>query len=269
MILQPRDGRLLLIRQTDHAALAGRLAEHWGNSHFSPPVPRQAVLAAAAHHDDGWLLWEAAPRVDPATRRPYQFTDMPLVEHATFYRAGISRVLAAAPYAGLLVNMHLAGLYQRRYGTDPGMPVKPRTPQEDQALREIMEQLEGQQRSLRAQLAASGVPTPFLEENHLGTNYKLLQVFDRLSLYFCTAPPRETTLAPVPVDYEGREARLALRPLDAQTVAVSPYPFDTDPLIVGVRASLVPDRAYDNDEDFRAAFAAAPTTELSFVLRAG
>ena len=269
MILQPRDGRLLLIRQTDHAALAGRLAEHWGNAHFSPPVPRQAVLVAAIHHDDGWLLWEAAPRIDPATRRPYQFTDMPLTEHAAFYRAGISRVLAEAPYAGLLVNMHLAGLYQRRFGTDLAMPAKSRTPDEDQALLEILEQLQGQQRTLRAQLPASGVPAPFLEEGHLGTNYKLLQVFDRLSLYFCTAPPRETTLGPVPLDYAGREARLALRPLDGQTVAVSPYPFDTDPLRVGVRASVVPDRAYDGDEDFRAAFAAAPATELSFVLRAG
>jgi hypothetical protein len=269
MILQPRDGRLLLIRQTDHAALAGELAEHWGNREFSAPVPRQALLVAAAHHDDGWLLWEAAPRVDPATRRPYQFTDMPLAEHAAFYRAGISRVLAEAPYAGLLVNMHLAGLYQRRFGTDPDMPVKPRTPEEDQALREILEQLEDQRRTLHGHLPASGVPAPFLDENHLGTNYKLLQVFDRLSLYFCTTPPRESTLGPVPVDYEGHEARLALRPLDGQTVAVSPYPFDADPLRVGVRASVVPDRPYDGDDDFRAAFAAAPTTELSFVLRAG
>jgi hypothetical protein len=269
MILQPHDGHLLLIRQTDHAALAGQLAEHWGNALFSLPVPRQAILVAATHHDDGWLLWEAAPRIDPATRRPYQFTDMPLVEHAAFYRAGISRILAESPYAGLLVNMHLAGLYQRRFGTDPGMQLKPRTPDEEQALLAIMEQLQDQQRTLGAQLPASGVPAPFLEENYLRTNYKLLQVFDRLSLYFCTDRPRETTLGPIPLDYEGRETQLVLRPVDGQTVTVSPYPFDIDPLQVSVRASVVPDRAYDGDEDFRATFATAPTVELSFVLRAG
>jgi hypothetical protein len=147
------------------------------------------------------------------------------------------------------------------------MPANARTPDEEQALLEILERLQDQQQTLRARLPASGVPAPFLEEKHLATNYKLLQVFDRLSLYFCTAPPRQSTLAPVPLDYAGHETALELHPVDDQTVAVSPYPFDTNPLRVGVRSTILPDRAYDSDEDFRAAFATAPVTELSFVLR--
>jgi hypothetical protein len=53
MIVQRRDGQLLLIRQTDHAALAGNLARHWGNASFAAPSPRDPVVFAADHHDDG------------------------------------------------------------------------------------------------------------------------------------------------------------------------------------------------------------------------
>ena len=48
---------------------------------------------------------------------------------------------------------------------------------------------------------------------------------------------------------------------------VTPWPFDIGSLSVRVRASVVPDRAYDDDTDFQAAFAVAPTTELGFELR--
>src|SRR3712207_5465045 len=111
MIVQPRDGGLLLVRQTDHAALSGGLAEDWGDGVFARPGPRASVLLAAARHDDGWRRWEERPRVNPATRRPYGFTEMPVEEHFTFYRDGIAGVIRDDLYAGLLVSMHLSGLY--------------------------------------------------------------------------------------------------------------------------------------------------------------
>jgi hypothetical protein len=264
MIVQPHDGQLLLIRQTDHAALAGLFAEHWGNADFARPSPRDSVIAAAFHHDDGWLLWEAAPRIDPATRRPYQFTAMPIAEHVGFYRAGIERVLAFAPYAGLLTVMHLAGLYQMRFGSDRSMQPKSLSREEEQVQRQFLDELRQQQESLRQELPQHGVPSSWLEERRLWANYKLLQVYDRLSLYFCTAPPHPATLEPAPVDYEGGETQLTLTPLTERTVAIMPYPFDRSPLPFTLRAFIVPDRDYQNDDDFRAMFAAAPFTELSF-----
>ena len=33
------DGSLLLINQTDHCLLSGRLAAHWGNARFAVPRP--------------------------------------------------------------------------------------------------------------------------------------------------------------------------------------------------------------------------------------
>jgi hypothetical protein len=107
-----------------------------------------------------------------------------------------------------------------------------------------------------------------LEEGHVWANYKLLQIFDRLSLYFCTRPPRSLTLGPAPADYNGQDVELTLEPLGGQAVRLTPWPFDVNPLPVRVRASVVPDRPYRDDADFRATFAAAPVTELEFELRA-
>jgi hypothetical protein len=268
MIVQPRDGQLLLIRQTDHAALSGVFAEHWGNSDFAAPSPRAPVVTAAGQHDDGWLLWEAAPRIDPSTRRPYSFTAMPIAEHVGFYRAGIERVLKLAPYAGLLTVLHLAGLYQMRFGTDRRIQPKALSGDEERIRRQLLDDLQRQQESLREDLPRQGVPSAWLEERRLWCNYKLLQMYDRLSLYFCMAPPRPATLEPVPFDYEGGETHLTLTPLTERTVALAPYPFDRSPLPFTVPAHVAPDRDYDSDDDFRAVFAAAPVIELRFEVRA-
>jgi hypothetical protein len=269
MIVQPRDGQLLLIRQTDHAALAGVFSEHWGNSTFAVPSPRDPMITAALHHDDGWIQWEAAPRIDPPTHRPYQFTAMPFAEHIGFYRAGIDRVLARNRYAGLLTVMHLAGLYQLRYGTDRQMPAKQMLPEAERMQRQMLGELQRQQEDLRLDLPLQGVPSAWLEDRRLWCNYKLLQVFDRLSLYFCVAPPRPATLEPAPLDYKGGETQLTLRPVTERIVAVAPYPFDCDPLPLALRASVVPDRDYSSDDDFGTVFAAAPVIELRFEVCSG
>lgn len=264
MIVQPHHGQLLLIRQTDHAALAGVFAEHWGNTDFARPSPRDPLIAAALHHDDGWLLWEAAPRLDPATRRPYQFTAMPIAEHVGFYRAGIERVLALSPYAGLLTVMHLAGLYQMRFGSDRSMQPRHLSGEEERVRRQFLNELQQQQETLRRELPRQGVSADWLDEGRLWCNYKLLQIYDRLSLYFCTAPPRPATLEPAPLDYEGGETQLTLTPLTQRTVAVAPYPFDRSPLPFTLLARLAPDRDYAGDDEFRSLFAAAPVTQLAF-----
>ena len=38
MLVTRREGRLTLITQPDHAALAGQMAESWGNEHFATPA---------------------------------------------------------------------------------------------------------------------------------------------------------------------------------------------------------------------------------------
>src|SRR5262245_39864233 len=103
MIVRESEGKLLLVRQTDHMALSGQLAAAWGNERFARPVPFGPLVVAAAEHDTGWARWEAAPTVDPSTKRPYQFYDLPVELHLTLYREGVDAVAAKDAHAGLLV----------------------------------------------------------------------------------------------------------------------------------------------------------------------
>jgi hypothetical protein len=189
---------------------------------------------------------------------------MPLAEHISFYRVGIEHVLTLAPYAGLLTLMHLSGLYQMRFNTDRHMQPKALSRDEERMQRQFLDELHQQQQSLLQELPQRGVAASWLEERRLWCNYKLLQMYDRLSLYFCTAPPRPATLEPAPQDYEGGETQLILTPISETAVAIAPYPFDCSPLSFTVRARIVPDRDYDSDDAFRAIYSQAPMIELQF-----
>jgi hypothetical protein len=268
MIVQRRGDQLLLIRQTDHAALSGVLAEHWGGGDFARPEPRGSVLLAAARHDDGWREWEQAPKVNPATRRPYNFTEMPVGEHFPFYLRGIDAVTRDDAYAGLLVILHLGGLYRKRYGLDHGLGLDRFPPDVRPVVEEFLRGLDERKAHLHERLRRDGrIPAEAVEELAVWTNYRLLQVYDLFSLYFCMGPLREYTLRHVPVNGSRPDTELALRPAGGDVLAVGPYPFDTAPLRVSVPARVIADRDYPGDDDLRAALAAAPAETLRFELR--
>ena len=63
MILQQGDP-MVVIRQTDHAFLAGFFAREWGNETFTKPEPFASFCLAVAEHDNGWQEWELQPGVD-------------------------------------------------------------------------------------------------------------------------------------------------------------------------------------------------------------
>src|SRR3990172_8223829 len=110
----------MLIRQTEHARLCGEMARSWGNEHFEPVEPLERVAWAAAEHDNGWAEWEEAPRLNPETRRPCTYTDIPIDQHQEIYRRGIGRAIAPDRYAGLLVSLHGSLLYSRFRSGQPG-----------------------------------------------------------------------------------------------------------------------------------------------------
>jgi hypothetical protein len=268
MIVQRRAGELLLIRQTDHAALSGVLAERWGAGAFARPEPHASMLLAAARHDDGWREWEEAPRVNPATRRPYNFTEMPVGEHFPFYLRGIDGVVRDDLYAGLLVCLHLGGLYRKRYGLDPGLGLERFPPDVRPVVEEYLRQLDEKQQRLQALLHRDGgLPAEIIEGPALWSNYRLLQVYDLFSLYFCMAPLREYTLRHVPANASQPDTEIKLHPTGEEALVVDPYPFDAAPPRVAVSARVIPDRDYDGDEDLRATLAGAPVTALHFELR--
>ena len=106
---EPADGapsHWALISQVEHARLAGRLAEPWVDGPFAPLWPRDELLWAIEHHDDGWRQWEACPGVDSRTGRPRNFTEMPAAEALAIWRHSVDAAAAAFPLAGYVVAGH-------------------------------------------------------------------------------------------------------------------------------------------------------------------
>jgi hypothetical protein len=249
MIVRDCGDNWQIVLQTDHAALAGQFARAWGRpEHVTPPVPLEPVAIAAERHDDGWAVWERAPSLDGDGARPRNFLDVQVLSHLAFYRAAIASVLDHDRYAGMLVSMHGAGIYRGRYGTQPSLKLT----FADDVRREVDDFVHEQER-LHSRLASElAIP-----DDERWTNYRLLQVYDRLSLYFClsdTGAGEAAEIDPLPLDYAGVTARLAIDPLAAWRVRVDPYPFAESPATFTLRRRLVPKRAWPDGESFRREF---------------
>ena len=208
MIVRDRGDTWQVVLQTDHADLSGAFARAWSK----PGARHDSLSLAAARHDDGWAVWERAPTVDRGSGRPVNFLDVDVRSHLAFYRACIAAVGEQDPYAGLLVSMHGAGIYRQRYGRDPALGLS--------RAAEAQELVDGfvaeQEAGYPERLARVGVA-----EDERWLDYELLQLYDRLSLYFCLR------------DVEAGEAAelqgYGLEPLGPWRVRLTPFPFGERP----------------------------------------
>jgi hypothetical protein len=242
-----------IVMQPDHAELSAQLAAAWGGPGFARPEPFEPLLRAAARHDDGWAAWERRPRIT-ADGAPQSFFDVPPAVHLAFYRAGVEVVCDEDPHAGVLVSMHMSGLYRDRYGVMP-LPSREHDAETQARIDAFVAQEEERQRALCEALQ--------VDEGWRWTSYALLQVFDVVSLYFGLADVEAG--APggcdgVPRADGGEPVRIAIEPLGPWRVRFDPYPFldDTTPLTLARRLVPKPRRGWRDDDAFRADLAAAP-----------
>lgn len=268
MIILEQGDQLILIRQTDHAFLAGFFAQEWGNGVFEKPQPFESFCLACAEHDNGWNEWELQPSIDPKTRLPYTFASIPTDEHIGLYQRGIERLVKADHYAGLLVSMHAAMLYDRARATIPGFSSKYIRSTESQLVNDFVQRLRLQQLRLKVDIRANAALKPFVEENHIKANFARLEALDRLSLYFCLGPSLNTGIEAVPTNDHGGEADFELRPEGGNVVTLYPFPFRRETLEVSVLARRVPKRVYADDLDFRKTLALSPFYAIQYTLRA-
>lgn len=225
--------RWQLVLQPDHAELSGAFARAWGNEVFSEPHSRGALALAARRHDDGWAVWERWPKVHRVDGevRPMAYRNVHVRSHLAFYRAAITDVADTDPYAGLLVSMHGAGIYRGRYGTHPELAGIWSSNDYAADIEDFVAEQEATYGVLREALQIS--------ETEQWVNYKLLQAFDRLALYFSglyeVGPDDVHVIPHVPLDYEGAEVELWLTPialsppLSPQHVRIDPFPFESSP----------------------------------------
>src|SRR5262249_28515892 len=127
--------------------------------------------------------------------------------------------------------------------------------------------LEAQQKTLWKAVGESSLGPTAYDETRLWANYKLLQIFDRFSLYLCMPPYAERTLGPAPLDGQGKETELTFTPPSERTIVVRPYPFRESPIELTVGVRFIPNRDYRDDDDLRATLAAAEEQVLTVEVR--
>ncbi|MBV8955556.1 MAG: DUF3891 family protein [Solirubrobacterales bacterium] len=236
-----------VVLQTDHADLSGDFARRW-----SQKTERSgSLITAAERHDDGWAVWEQAPMCDPETSKPLNFLDVGVLAHLAFYRAGIAAIREQDPYAGLLVSMHGAGIYRGRYGSQPELTLTFAG-----EAREQVDQFVAEQESrFEARDAELGVSAEQRRED-----YELLQIYDRMSLLFCT----NNTLEPSASEFSGHR----FEPDGEAAVRVSPFPFDGDEQRFSLLRRRVPKRGWRTGDEFRHDFFATEPERTEIVIRA-
>jgi hypothetical protein len=256
--------------QAQHLELVTQFVRGWGNSEFAPLTPPEHVEFAAEHHDDGWIHVDPLLPTNAATNLPRNLLEAPDGAGAIAGPASSEVGKAFHPYSELLISMHHTGLQAGRYnqggGTIPGLmrqveakkakaaevPSANSAPDsgslysKESANAKFLEAEAGRQERLIAQLKADPETAAWVEHGALWTNYRALQFFDTLALYFNLDAPeqRGTTEFPkVPRKAGDMEdaVTVTVSPLASEegTYVVNPYPFAGDRLEVTLPGTLV------------------------------
>jgi hypothetical protein len=144
------------------------------------------------------------------------------------------------PYCGLLSSMHSVGLYNGRYGFSQFV-IRTQTttslsvPEMYLPLVDaVLEHELARQARLKSTLTQSAIGRSWIEQQHLLQNYKQLQFFDTLSIYFHLRHASEH----VPTN-RGADATITLKKIDARVYSLDPFPFTSDRLTLVCRGRYV------------------------------
>ncbi len=257
MIVQERNGELLLFRQTDHALLSGAFATAWGNDVIPPPAHRDQTLIAAARHDDGWAEWELAPKLRE-DGEPVDFIRVPVVDHVPLYQRGIDLVEQEDDYAGLLASLHGERLYTRPF--HPGMD--PRIEHLRNTDRDLAKTYVDGERARQARLIGKLGDRVVADAEE---GWRLLQVWDRLSLLVCmnrVGPDTSQTFRAV-ASVNG-DVEITARGIEDGVLAFDPYPFTDGDVAFDVAFTRTGRKSWPDEASFRRDFRSAAHETLAF-----
>jgi hypothetical protein len=139
--------------------------------------------------------------------------------------------------------MHRVGLWKSRYETItyPAWRAVPELPTQ---IHEYIARAEPLQERERQAIGGSTI----------WTNYRLLQVWDLLGLYFTTREPYPHAVEPVPTAYDAdlhSGVRMSMQPLGGRRVAFDPYPFDVRPLTLNIPCRRFDRGTFASGDEFR------------------
>lgn len=223
-----------IILQTDHALTSGQLARAFGNNTFAPLIPQALMEFVTAHHDEGWAELDQRFLQDPTTGLPYNLVKTPLAELVRTGSGSPDFNEAHHPYCGLISSMHTYGLYHGRYGLSDKIFIDLMPDQLQPFVSEMLANELVRQEQIKTTLGSDSHTAKWVTEENLFHNYKLLQFFDTLALYFHTTHSEARTTAefmnvPQAIGYD---VTITIRPLGDEIYGLSPYPFNQDNLII-------------------------------------
>jgi hypothetical protein len=164
--------------------------------------------------------------------------------------------------------MHSWGLYNGRYGLSKLVLID-RIPPVDRPLAERM--LAGEidrQDRLKAEIVKDAQTAKWIEAEHLFQNYKQLQFFDTLALYFNrTHPSQRAEQAFEHVPANAREdVNVTIRPRQPGIYEVSPYPFAANAAEFAFAGRPIEPRQHQDGAGWPSVLRGAPTQWESFRL---
>ncbi len=168
---------------------------------------------------------------------------------------------AVHPYCGLLDSLHIYGLWNGRFGYSDWVGLDS-VPAANRTQVEMMLRLEhDRQERLIEQLAADPETASWVAEDRLWANYKLLQLFDSLALYFQTVHASRRgsrTFRHVPRNLSD-DAEIRVTPKGDDVYELDPYPFDDDGLEVWFEGRYLTPYGPDDEPDMLAVMRDTPT----------
>ena len=257
IVRKEANGDLVLVGQTDHSRFVGQLAAHWGNERFAAPKPFDSVARAATYHDYGWLSYETAPIINQETGEVPDFRALG-GRSLDPYQWCIDWLSEIDPYSGLIVSMHRTGLWKSRYETI----AHPRN-MNPRALGPAIEAFIAKNEAVQERERKK------FDEDEVWNNYRLLQVWDLLGLYFGCQDPGDDYIEPVPVGAREKRdngVRLSMKAETPRKVAFDPYPFDMRGLHVQMSCKRLTKSKFASQDEFRHAYFAAPAELMDFEL---
>lgn len=247
-----------VITMDQHAAFAGRLAQVFGNAAFEPVAPREIMLEVISHHDAGWRELDGRALRDPATGLPYHLVKTPFARIVETSSASPDFNRRFHAYCELISSMHSWGLYNGRYGMSERVLLNDLAAENRTVADGMLEGELARQARLKQELAADPGTRPWIEDAHLFQNYKQLQFFDTLALYFHCLPEGErgtATFTHVPRSAH-EDVTVTVHELGGGTYAFAPFPFAESGIVLQFGGRwLAP---VDSGEDVREALAARP-----------
>lgn len=235
----PDGEKHFVVTMIEHMDLCAQMGKAYGNDRFEALHPYDEVLFAVANHDRGWDGYDQQPVVDPQSGLPFIMAKTPPTDAVRTNQGSPEFNEGHHAYCGLLSSMHTWGLYNKRYGYSRfTLRVRPGTtsvPVLDNNRAMIDSMLDGEikrQARLKAKLAENPATHPLLAEPQLFQNYKQLQFFDTLSLYFHLYHASERgneTYIHVPVSAD-EDATVEVKQISDRVYSLDPFPFFGDRL---------------------------------------